>query len=53
MGSLNNGVTWGYTVLICVVAFFSKFLGCAITAKLTGFNIRESSAIGTLMSCKG
>ena len=53
LGLLDNGITWGYVVLICVVAFFSKFLGCAITAKLTGFNIRESSAIGTLMSCKG
>ncbi|EKM59486.1 uncharacterized protein PHACADRAFT_250007 [Phanerochaete carnosa HHB-10118-sp] len=53
LGLLNNGVTWGYTVLICVVAFFSKFIGCAITAKLCGFNIRESGAIGSLMSCKG
>ncbi|RPD80802.1 hypothetical protein L226DRAFT_453651 [Lentinus tigrinus ALCF2SS1-7] len=53
LGLLDNGITWGYVVLICVVAFFSKFLGCAVTAKLTGFNLRESAAIGTLMSCKG
>ncbi|KII94608.1 hypothetical protein PLICRDRAFT_33408 [Plicaturopsis crispa FD-325 SS-3] len=53
LGLLNNGITWGYTILICVVAFFSKFLACSITAKLTGFNIRESGAIGALMSCKG
>ncbi|KAI0638492.1 Sodium/hydrogen exchanger family-domain-containing protein [Trametes polyzona] len=53
LGLLDNGITWGYVVLICVVAFFSKFLGCAIAAKLSGFNIRESGAIGTLMSCKG
>ncbi len=53
LGLLNNGVTWGYVVLICVVAFFSKFLGCSIAAKLSGFNLRESGAIGTLMSCKG
>ncbi|TFK94283.1 hypothetical protein K466DRAFT_536505 [Polyporus arcularius HHB13444] len=53
LGLLDNGITWGYVVLICVVAFFSKFLGCAITAKLTGFNFREAGAIGTLMSCKG
>ncbi|KAI0082517.1 hypothetical protein K474DRAFT_1633757 [Panus rudis PR-1116 ss-1] len=53
LGLLDNGITWGYVVLICVVAFFSKFLGCAVTAKLFGFNYRESGAIGALMSCKG
>ncbi|KAH9858397.1 Sodium/hydrogen exchanger family-domain-containing protein [Lenzites betulinus] len=53
LGLLDNGITWGYVVLICVVAFFAKFLGCAIAAKLSGFNLRESGAIGTLMSCKG
>ncbi|KAH8094890.1 Sodium/hydrogen exchanger family-domain-containing protein [Cristinia sonorae] len=53
LGLLDNGVTWGYTILIIVVAFFSKFLGCSIAAKFTGFNLRESGAIGILMSCKG
>ncbi|KAL5507866.1 KHA1_1 [Sanghuangporus vaninii] len=50
---LDNGKTWGYVVFICVIAFVSKFFGCAVTAKLNGFSIRESGAIGTLMSCKG
>ncbi|KAI0355306.1 hypothetical protein OH77DRAFT_316224 [Trametes cingulata] len=53
LGLLDNGITWGYVVLICVVAFFSKFLGCGVVAKLSGFNTREAGAIGTLMSCKG
>lgn len=53
LGLLDNGVTWGYTILICTVAFFSKFLGCAVTAKLCGFTWRESGAVGSLMSCKG
>ncbi|OCH96507.1 hypothetical protein OBBRIDRAFT_7337 [Obba rivulosa] len=53
LGLLDNGITWAYVVLICVVAFFSKFVGCAIAAKITGFSLRESSAIGVLMSCKG
>ncbi|OBZ70115.1 K(+)/H(+) antiporter 1 [Grifola frondosa] len=53
LGLLNNGITWGYTILICVVAFCSKFFGCAVMAKLTGFTFRESGAIGALMSCKG
>ncbi|KAF8592107.1 potassium:hydrogen antiporter [Ramaria rubella] len=53
LGLLNTGVSWGYIILISVVAFLGKFLGCALTARLLGFNYRESSAIGTLMSCKG
>ncbi|GJJ07145.1 hypothetical protein Clacol_001345 [Clathrus columnatus] len=53
LGLLNDGITWGYVVFICVVAFSGKFLGCAVTAKLMGFTKRESTAIGTLMSCKG
>ncbi|KAJ7579934.1 Sodium/hydrogen exchanger family-domain-containing protein [Mycena floridula] len=53
LGLLDNGITWGYTIIICLVAFASKFLACAISAKLMGFNIRESGAIGSLMSCKG
>ncbi|PVG00014.1 hypothetical protein CPB86DRAFT_730345 [Serendipita vermifera] len=50
---LNTGIIWGYIILLCVVAFVGKFLGCAITARLCKFNLRESSTIGILMSCKG
>ncbi|KAH9943171.1 cation/H+ exchanger [Epithele typhae] len=53
LGLLNEGKTWGYVFLTCTVAFFAKFLGAGIAAKLAGFNLRESSAIGALMSCKG
>lgn len=53
LGFLDNGITWGYTILICVVAFFSKFIGCAGVAFFCGFSWRESGAIGSLMSCKG
>jgi Kef-type K+ transport system membrane component KefB len=53
LGTLDNGITWGYTIAIIIVAYASKFIGCAIPARLTGFSIRESAAIGTLMSCKG
>ncbi|KAG9104268.1 K(+)/H(+) antiporter [Ceratobasidium sp. 370] len=53
LGLLNNGITWGYTILIIVVAFFGKFIGCAATARFMGYNTRESGAIGMLMSCKG
>jgi Kef-type K+ transport system membrane component KefB len=53
LGQLDTGVAWGYTILIIVVAFSAKFFSCSITAKLAGFNFRESGAIGALMSCKG
>lgn len=70
LGLLNNGITWGYVVVICLsaclcysvhqdahldhrFAFVSKFFSCGIAARLNGFNLRESGAIGALMSCKG
>ncbi|KAF8638567.1 hypothetical protein AX17_002110 [Amanita inopinata Kibby_2008] len=53
LGLLDNGITWAYTILICAVAFSSKFFTCGAAAKLTGFGWRESGAIGSLMSCKG
>lgn len=53
LGSLDTGIIWGYTICIIVIAFVSKFVGCAGAARLCGFNWRESTAVGTLMSCKG
>ncbi|RDB16864.1 K(+)/H(+) antiporter 1 [Hypsizygus marmoreus] len=53
LGAMDTGKAWGYTIIICLVAFFSKFLACFAAAKATGFNLRESGAIGSLMSCKG
>ncbi|KAK1234326.1 K(+)/H(+) antiporter [Marasmius sp. AFHP31] len=53
LGLLDNGVTWGYIIIICLVAFTSKFFSCALVAQAFGFNWRESGAIGSLMSCKG
>ncbi|TFK25298.1 potassium:hydrogen antiporter [Coprinopsis marcescibilis] len=53
LGTLNNGITWAYTILICLVAFASKFIPCAGAALAFGFKWREAGAIGSLMSCKG
>ncbi|THH13512.1 hypothetical protein EW146_g6712 [Bondarzewia mesenterica] len=59
LGLLNTavdlcaGLVWGYTVAICALAFTGKFGGCTIAARLSGFNWREASTIGSLMSCKG
>ncbi|KAF9480200.1 cation/H+ exchanger [Pholiota conissans] len=53
LGLLDTGVVWGYIVLICLVAFTSKFVACGVAAHFNGYNWRESGAIGSLMSCKG
>ena len=53
LGLLDNGITWGYLIAVTVTAFFAKFIGCAIAARLNGMVWRESFSIGALMSCKG
>lgn len=47
------GITWAFTIAIISLAFFGKFTGCTIAARISGFPWRESSTIGALMSCKG
>ncbi|EJC99637.1 Sodium/hydrogen exchanger [Fomitiporia mediterranea MF3/22] len=53
LGLLNTGKAWGYTILVIVLAYLGKFIGCGGVAKIVGFSTREACAIGTLMSCKG
>ncbi|KAG8759448.1 K(+)/H(+) antiporter [Serendipita sp. 396] len=53
LGLLNTGKAWGYTILLCAIAFVGKFFGCVAAARTFKFNWRESSTIGVLMSCKG
>lgn len=53
VGLLDNGITWGYTIGVTVVAFSAKFIGASLAARLTGMVWRESFTIGALMSCKG
>ncbi|EGN94001.1 hypothetical protein SERLA73DRAFT_63288 [Serpula lacrymans var. lacrymans S7.3] len=53
LGLLNNGITWGFTIAICSLAFTGKFGGCMLAARFSGFSWREASAVGALMSCKG
>ena len=53
IGLLDNGITWGYTIGVTVVAFSAKFIGASLAARLTGMVWRESFTIGSLMSCKG
>ncbi|KAJ9616534.1 hypothetical protein H2200_000253 [Cladophialophora chaetospira] len=53
LGLLNNGLTWGYVVGVCVIAFIGKITGGTLAARLNGLVWRESFTIGVLMSCKG
>ncbi|WVR08918.1 hypothetical protein IAU60_005977 [Kwoniella sp. DSM 27419] len=53
LGLLDTGKIWGYIILLCVVAFLGKFIGCAGAAMAMKYPLRESAAIGMLMSCKG
>lgn len=53
LGLLDNGITWAYVIGVLSIAFFAKFLGCSLAARLNGLVWRESFSIGALMSCKG
>ncbi|KIY02337.1 uncharacterized protein Z520_02475 [Fonsecaea multimorphosa CBS 102226] len=53
LGLLNNGLTWGYVVGVCVIAFVGKIAGGTLAARFNGLVWRESFTIGVLMSCKG
>ncbi|WWD21177.1 hypothetical protein CI109_105661 [Kwoniella shandongensis] len=53
LGLLDTGKIWGYTILLIFIAFFGKFIGCAAAALAMRYPLRESAAIGMLMSCKG
>ncbi|KAI5120140.1 hypothetical protein M0805_001908 [Coniferiporia weirii] len=53
LGLLDDRITWGFTIAICTLAYCGKFGGCSIAARICGFEWREATAIGSLMSCKG
>lgn len=42
-----------FSVLLVVVAVLSKWLGCGLGAKLSGFSTRECNQIGLGMVCRG
>ena len=53
LGLLKDGLTWGYTIAVIIIAFVGKIAGGTLAAKLNKLLWRESFAIGSLMSCKG
>ncbi|ORZ26757.1 Sodium/hydrogen exchanger [Lobosporangium transversale] len=53
VGLLDNGLTWGYVIMVTLIAFVGKMLGCISAAKVNGMTWREALSIGFLMNCKG
>ncbi|KAF2202199.1 K(+)/H(+) antiporter-like protein 1 [Delitschia confertaspora ATCC 74209] len=53
LGLLDSGIVWGYVFGVCAIAFFAKFVGAALAARVNGMVWRECFTIGSLMSCKG
>jgi Kef-type K+ transport system membrane component KefB len=53
IGLLRGSTLWLYCALILAVAVLGKLLGCAVSARSTGVNWRESLAIGVLMNTRG
>ncbi|KAK3837578.1 MAG: Sodium/hydrogen exchanger family-domain-containing protein [Linnemannia elongata] len=50
---LNNGQTWGLVLMVTLISFFGKMLGCVSAARVNGMTWREAFSIGFLMNCKG
>lgn len=50
---LYNASLWVAAILIIMVAIIGKGVFCALAARITGENWRESIALGTLMNCRG
>lgn len=51
--SLTDPRVLGPVVLILVVAFAGKYLGCTLTLRAQGHPLRRASAIGGLMNARG
>ncbi|KAJ3003439.1 UNVERIFIED_CONTAM: K(+)/H(+) antiporter, partial [Siphonaria sp. JEL0065] len=50
---LDDGKSWGFVFLICAIACAGKMIGCTLSAKFSGLNWRESTAVGILMNTRG
>jgi Kef-type K+ transport system membrane component KefB len=53
INSLNRPELWAITIGLILVAIAGKFLGAAVAARYSGFSLRDSAAIGTLMNTRG
>ncbi|CAB4415251.1 unnamed protein product [Rhizophagus irregularis] len=53
IGLLNDGASWGWVILVIIVAMVGKITGATLAARLNKLAWRESLTIGVFMSCKG
>jgi Kef-type K+ transport system membrane component KefB/nucleotide-binding universal stress UspA family protein len=53
IGLLDRPLLWEITLALIGVAIIGKMLGAMIAARVTGFDWRASSVIGTLMNTRG
>jgi len=53
IGLLNTPHLWSITAVVIAFAVFGKFVGGAVTAKITGENWRDSLSLGILMNTRG
>ncbi|RIA84077.1 Sodium/hydrogen exchanger family-domain-containing protein [Glomus cerebriforme] len=53
IGLLNDGASWGWVILVIVVAMTGKITGATLAARFNKLAWRESLTIGVFMSCKG
>ncbi|KAI8852306.1 Sodium/hydrogen exchanger family-domain-containing protein [Chytridium lagenaria] len=50
---INDLKSWGFVLLVILVACGGKIIGCTIASKFSGMNWRESFTVGILMNTKG
>jgi Kef-type K+ transport system membrane component KefB len=53
IGLLDRPELWLMTGVLLLVAVVGKLFGAAIAARITGFDLRSSAVIGTLMNTRG
>jgi Kef-type K+ transport system membrane component KefB len=53
IGSLGSPLMWMLALAIMLVAIAGKFGGCALAARASGLNWRESFCIGAMMNTRG
>jgi Kef-type K+ transport system membrane component KefB len=53
VGSISGAALWSCAALVLAAAVIGKLGGCALAARLTGFDRREAAMIGLMMNTRG
>jgi hypothetical protein len=51
--AIDSAELFVWTVVIVAAAIFGKLAGCGLAARLNGYSLRDSLAVGTLMNTRG